>query len=281
MFDEFFAIFMALLFEALPFLLGGVVLSVAAGPVVERLLSSNALANPAAGLLAGSSAGMILPVCDCGSRPMAHRLSLAGKREFAIAFLVAAPVVNPIVLVTTWLAFQDADMVILRFALTFLMALVAGFVIARMRSEIALPLPAAHSSRWEGLPVFSGRVLGEFFELFPFLVIGSALTAGVQVFFDQGALTSAQGIYLSIAAMMALAFLLSICSSVDAFVAVGLGGTLGTGPALAFLTFGPVVNLKSMPMYLRLFSVPAIVVIVVIAAQFAFVGSVIAQLRGW
>ena len=81
--------------------------------------------------------------------------------------------------------------------------------------------------------------------------------------------------------MMFLAFLLSICSSVDAFVVAGLGGALGLGPTLAFLTFGPVVNLKSIPMYLRLFSGPAVLVIVVVSAQIAFVASGVVELRGW
>ena len=54
--------------------------------------------------------------------------------------------------------------------------------------------------------------------------------------------------------MMALGFVLSICSSVDALVIAGLGGGLGTGPLLAFLVMGPVLNLKSLPLYGRLFS---------------------------
>jgi uncharacterized protein len=94
-------------------------------------------------------------------------------------------------------------------------------------------------------------------------------------------LTDSQGVFLTIGAMMLLAFMLSICSSVDAFVVSGLGGTLGTGPILAFLVFGPVVNLKSMPLYLRLFSVPAVLAIVVLAIQISFVSSVVVQLRGW
>ena len=282
MWEEFVAIFLALLLEALPFLLAGVAVSVAVGPLVERVLRSEALGHPVAGLMAGAGAGLALPVCDCGSRPLAHRLAAAGRREFAIAFLVAAPVINPIVVVTTWLAFRDADIVILRLGLTLLMAIAAGLILSRLRGDVALRL-SEQQARAEGRDVgaWSGRVLTEFFELFPYLVAGSALAAGVQVFLDQSALTSVEGVYLSVVAMMALAFLLSICSSVDAFVAAGLGGALGTGPALAFVTFGPVVNLKSMPMYLRLFTLPAIAVVVLIALQFAFVGSTVAQLRGW
>jgi hypothetical protein len=98
--------------------------------------------------------------------------------------------------------------------------------------------------------------LEEFVELFQFLVVGSALAAAIQVFVRGSALAQTGGLLLPIGAMMGLAFLLSICSSVDAFVVAGLGSGLGLGPILAFLTVGPLMNLKSMPIYFRLFSLP-------------------------
>ncbi|MDZ7728758.1 MAG: permease [Dehalococcoidia bacterium] len=281
---EFFTIFLALIFETTPFLLAGVAIAAVGGPWLERSLSSAAMRTPGVGAMAGSGAGIFLPMCDCGSRPLAHRLALAGKREFAMAFMVAAPVINPIVLVTTWLAFRDAELLALRFGLTLSIALATAFVLVRLRGELALPGTGGHGhddhggSGWSEMP---GNILREFFELFQFLVLGSAMAAAIQVFVDQSLLTEAQGIFLSVAAMMALAFLLSICSSVDAFVVSGLAGALGTGPILAFLVFGPVVNLKSMPLYLRLFSVPTVIILVVIATQVAFVSSVAVQLRAW
>lgn len=280
---EFVTIFLALIFEATPFLLVGVLISVTAGPVVERVLATAALRNPVAGMVAGTSAGMLLPMCDCGSRPLAHRLTLAGRREFGIAFLVGAPVINPIVLVTTWLAFRDAELVALRIGVTALMALAVAFVLARARADVAIPIeedagrhePAGSGRGW------APRALEEFFELFQFLVVGAALAAFIQVFLDQGQLLSARGLALSVAAMMFLAFLLSICSSVDAFVVAGLGAGLGMGPTLAFLTFGPLVNLKSLPMYLRLFSTPAVLALGLLCGQIAFVAAVTVELRGW
>jgi uncharacterized membrane protein YraQ (UPF0718 family) len=132
-----------------------------------------------------------------------------------------------------------------------------------------------------GLGEASSRSVGEFFNLFAFLVVGSALAAAVQVFVDRDTLSAQQGVYLSIAAMMALAFVLSICSSVDAFVVAGLGASLGTGPLLAFLVLGPQVSLKTLPLYLRLFSWQAVTLLAVLVAQIAFVAAVVVQLRGW
>jgi len=277
---EFLTIFLALVFEATPFLLVGVLISVTAGPMMERVLSIAALRSPLMGMVAGTTAGLLLPMCDCGSRPLAHRLTLAGRREFGLAFLVGAPVINPIVLVTTWLAFRDAEFVALRMGMTALMALGVAFVLTRVRGEVAIPVdqlpePGVRPRSW------AERVLEEFFELFQFLVVGAVLAAFIQVFLDQGALLSARGLAVSVAAMMFLAFLLSICSSVDAFVVAGLGSGLGPGPTLAFLTFGPLVNLKSVPMYLRLFSAPAVAGLALICGQIAFVGAVVVELRGW
>ncbi len=282
--SEFTNIFLALLLEATPFLLAGVIISVVGGPLVERILATAALRNSALAVAAGASAGLVLPMCDCGNRPLAHRLALAGRREFALAFLVAAPVINPIVIVTTWLAFRSAELVVLRLLLTVLAAVAVAVVLSRLRRDIALPLDAAAGGESHAPPgpgTWAPRILDEFFELFQFLVVGAALAAAIQVFADQEEFLSARGVFLSIAAMMFLAFLLSICSSVDAFVVAGLGGAIGLGPALGFLVFGPLVNLKSIPMYLRLFSGPAVVLLVIICAQVAFAGAAIAELRAW
>jgi len=281
---EFATVFLALIFETTPFLLAGVLISVIAGPYLERVLAAAAMQNPVAGVIAGTGAGLLLPMCDCGSRPLAHRLALAGRKEFAVAFMVAAPVMNPIVIITTWLAFRDMKLLVLRLAITAIMALATSVVLTRLSSDLALAIPGevdAHDHGMSGWRSWSSRALEEFFELFQFLVVGSALAAFVQVFLKQDVLTSAEGVYLSIAAMMTLAFLLSICSSVDAFVVAGLGAGLGLGPILAFLTLGPLVNLKSIPMYLRLFSVPAVFALVVVVTQIAFVSSVFVELRGW
>lgn len=280
---DFASIFLALVFEATPFLLVGVIISVVAGPAVERILAGAAFRSPAVSVAAGTAAGLALPMCDCGNRPLAHRLALAGRREFALAFLVAAPVINPIVIVTTWLAFRDAELVVLRLGLTVLAAIAVAAVVARLRGTVALPLrePAAEAAAPSGPRTWAPRILEEFFELFQFLVLGAALAAAIQVFADEQALLSPGGVALSIVAMMFLAFLLSICSSVDAFVVAGLGGAVGFGPALAFLVFGPLVNLKAVPMYLRLFSLPAVMLLTIVVAQVAFAGAFIAELRAW
>ena len=237
---EFATVFLALIFETTPFLLAGVLVSVILGPVVERALASAAFRQPVVGMAAGVGAGMLLPMCDCGSRPLAHRLALAGRREFAMAFLVAAPVINPIVVVATWLAFRDMRLLILRLGITALMAIATAFVLARVQGEVAVPEATAdHDHAGEGWRSIPGHVLTQFFELFQYLVVGSALAAVIQLYVSQSSFLGASGVFLPILALMGLAFLLSICSSVDGFVMAGLARASGLARRSPSLPLAP------------------------------------------
>jgi uncharacterized membrane protein YraQ (UPF0718 family) len=94
----------------------------------------------------------------------------------------------------------------------------------------------------------------EFIEMGKYLVLGAMLAAGMQTFIQQNTLLSiGSGPFLSVLVMLALAFILSICSTVDAFVALGFVGTFSFGSVLSFLTFGPMVDIKSLLMYRQVF----------------------------
>jgi uncharacterized membrane protein YraQ (UPF0718 family) len=94
----------------------------------------------------------------------------------------------------------------------------------------------------------------EFFEMGRYLILGAALAAIMQTFVPQTSLlTIGSGPLLSVVAMLALAVVLSICSTVDAFVALGFVGTFSFGSILSFLVFGPMVDIKSIMMYLQVF----------------------------
>jgi uncharacterized membrane protein YraQ (UPF0718 family) len=96
--------------------------------------------------------------------------------------------------------------------------------------------------------------MDEFFEMIRFLVVGALLAAALQVFIPQSNLLVIGRTPLSSLLVMAgLAALLSICSTVDAFVALGFVGTFSTGAILVFLVFGPMVDIKSVMMYSRVF----------------------------
>ncbi len=153
-----YTLFLSLLVEAFPFLLIGVLLSNALRVFVdERQLLNRLPKHPLLAALCGSLGGFLFPACECGNVPVARRLLLKGcSNAVAIGFLLAAPVVNPIVLWSTWVAFRDQpELVWLRLGSTLLIATVIGWLFSRqpdLRPFLQKPVAAALDLRQQGTP---------------------------------------------------------------------------------------------------------------------------------
>lgn len=261
--------FLGIFIEAAPFLLLGTVTSglieVFIKPEdITRLLPRRAV--PAT--IAGAFMGFAFPVCECGVVPVVRRLYNKGLPiSVGIAFLLAAPVMNPIVLVSTYIAFGWGPVLIGRFVITAIVATSVGLIFAAKanNSDLLLPTSEWHTppsssknserpNLWRGLQQAIFLSGDEFFEMGRFLIIGSMLAAGMQTFVAQDVLLSlGSGPIASVFIMQVFAFVLSVCSTVDAFLALAFAGTFTTGSVLAFLTFGPMVDIKSMLMFLGVF----------------------------
>jgi uncharacterized membrane protein YraQ (UPF0718 family) len=274
------ALFQGLLIEALPFLLIGVVIAALArwfspgGTWLRRLPG-----HPVLGPLTGAALGFALPACECGNVPVARRLLVGGAPVgTALGFLFAAPVLNPIVLASTWAAFPDqpwllvarpvgAVLVALGLALLLRLLPEGQLLRADLLEERHLNQPLASVSLLErrtgviGLahqpaaPIASparppwSEVLRhgsrEFLSLALLLVAGCAIAALVQTLLPrQWLLAVGSAPTLSIVALMLLALVVSVCSSVDAFLALGFAAHVTPGAVLAFLLLGPVIDLK-------------------------------------
>jgi len=121
------------------------------------------------------------------------------------------------------------------------------------------------------LSLFIENSVQELRELGGVLVLGSMVAAILQVAVPREVIVSlGQGPILSIVAMMILAALVSICSTVDAFFALAFASTFTGGSLLAFLVFGPMVDLKALGLMLTVFKPRAIIYIFAIAAQLTF-----------
>jgi uncharacterized membrane protein YraQ (UPF0718 family) len=105
----------------------------------------------------------------------------------------------------------------------------------------------------------------EFFEMGRYLIIGSLLAATLQTLVSQETLLAlGRGPVISVITMQVLAFVLSVCSTVDAFLALAFVGTFTTGSLLSFLTFGPMVDIKSTLMFLGVFQRKTVVYLIVL-----------------
>ncbi|MCW5876904.1 MAG: permease [Anaerolineales bacterium] len=273
--DQFFTlstIFLGIFIEAAPFLLLG---TLASGLVevfldrdaIQRLMPKNALA----GAVAGGLLGFVFPVCECGVIPLTRRFFTKGLAPATgIAFLLASPVINPIVVASTYAAYGWGPILFWRIGLSLFIAVTVGLVFAlQSRSaQLLRPTPLiqisgasvdhAHPATAGSLGQRLNRALliagDEFFEMGRFLIIGSLVAALLQTVVPQTALLAVgSGPLLSVLVMMALAVLLSICSTVDAFVSLAFVGTFTSGSILSFLVFGPMVDIKAVMLYLQVF----------------------------
>ncbi|MEU0248057.1 permease [Streptomyces sp. NPDC006235] len=242
-------VFTAITVQAVPFLLLGTVVSAAIGAFVpqrvfQRLLPRRtALAVPVAG-----AAGVVLPGCECASVPVAGSLMRRGVAPAAaLAFLLSAPAINPVVLVATSIAFPgQPEMVLGRLAASLGTAVVMGWLWARFgREEWLRPAKRDTAHGPEGGPrAFASGLQHDFLHAGGFLVVGAAAAATFAIVVPSSLLEVFTGsAWLSVLLLAVLAVVLCVCSEADAFVAASLSGFSPTA-RLAFMVVGPMVDLK-------------------------------------
>jgi uncharacterized membrane protein YraQ (UPF0718 family) len=269
---NFTTVLLGIVIEAVPFLLLG---TVASGLVEVFVRREDVLRifprNPVIASLMGGVLGLVFPVCECGVVPLTRRLFNKGLPISAgIVFLLAAPIVNPVVIASTYAAYGWGRILIARIVLGFAVACIIGIIFSfnTKSSEIMRPdvLPQLPEMAGEIIPLESsespgarlGRAytiaINEFFEMGLYLIIGSGLAALLQTFIPQAALLAiGSGPVRSVLVMQALAYTLSVCSTVDAFLSLAFVNTFTTGSILTFLVFGPMVDIKSTLMFLGMF----------------------------
>ena len=251
-------VFCGVFVQAVPFLALGVVVSglVAAFVSTERLTRWLPRRTSAAVLAAGIG-GAVLPGCECGSVPVARRLFGEGvSGAAALTFMLAAPAINPVVLVATAVAFPGQPaMVAARCAGSLLTALIMGAAWARWGNLdwVTRRLPRPHAdgeSRWV---VFTEAARHDFLQAAAYLVLGAAAAAALRVLLPAWVFEHLAGqIVLGVIVMALLAVVLALCSEADAFVAASLT-MLPLLPRLVFLVVGPAVDVKLFAMQAGVF----------------------------
>jgi len=276
----------AIFIEAMPFLALGALLSGA----IEVLVPSEKLMKRIPGRLLpgislGIAAGFLIPTCECGVVPVVRRLARKGvPLHIAIAYMLSAPILNPVVLISTYVAFRGSLMMVAgRAVVAIIVAAAAGIIISRMGPKEGAKLDAGpdadghghehhnhqHHDHEEDTRTAAGTVLAilrhaghDFLDMGRFLILGALAAALFKTFLPQAVFDMLSGnLLLSISGMMALAFLLSVCSEADAFVAASFAG-LPAAAHLAFITYGPMLDLKLIGMYAATFRKKVLLVLV-------------------
>ncbi|MEC2070664.1 permease [Alkalihalophilus marmarensis] len=283
-------IFLSIVIEAVPFILLGVFVSALIQIYVKeewihRYLPKNAYAA----LLPAAFLGAIFPICECAIVPIVRRLIKKGMPlHVGVVFLVGAPILNPVVAASTYYAFRtDLTVLYARMGLAFILAIIIGgilYVIFKNSEQLKLSkdelvgiTPVTIESPGRKMNRFKQTLYhasDEFFLMGKYLILGAFIASLFQTFLDRELLlTIGSNEWSSTAVMMAFAFLLSLCSEADAFVASSFGNTFTTGSLIAFLVYGPMLDLKNTIMLFAFFKARFVVtfMIVVTVAVFAAV----------
>jgi len=241
-------VFVAVMVQALPFLVLGVLLSAAIAVFVPPSFFARALpSRPALAVPVAGAAGAVLPGCECASVPVAGALVRRGVTPAAaLTVLLSAPAINPIVLTATAVAFPgNPEMVLARLVASLLVACAMGWLWLRLGRTDWLKPPSrpSHDGQSRG-EAFWGSVRHDVMHAGGFLVVGAMAAATLKAVAPESWLrAAADNPVLAVLALAVLAVVLSICSEADAFVAASLSQFSLTA-RLAFLVVGPMIDLK-------------------------------------
>ncbi|MBY6037801.1 permease [Fictibacillus nanhaiensis] len=269
-------VFISILIEALPFVLIGVLIAgVIQMFVTEEMVARIMPKNKVLAVLFAAFLGAVFPACECGIVPITRRLIAKGVPVFAaIPFMLTGPIINPVVLFSTFVAFGNQwDIMIYRGGLAMVVSVLVGFLLAvqfknakvlkneigvlantQGNIELAATSETVDISFYNKLKGTLVHAVEEFFSVGKYLIIGALIAAGMQTYVKTSTLLQiGQGEVSSSLVMMGLAFVLSLCSEADAFIASSFQSTFTIGSIVAFLVYGPMLDIKNVLMMLAAF----------------------------
>jgi hypothetical protein len=287
-------IFLSMVMEAIPFVLVGVLISgLIQSFITERWIARIMPRNKFLSSLLGCSVGILFPSCECGIVPITRRLLGKGvPLNAGIAFMLTGPIVNPIVLFSTYVAFgNDWRVVAIRAGMAFAVALFVSVTISLLFPSLPLrqavqemAAAATPLSEVPRAPMPIGRKLGsvlthaveEFFSVGKYLVLGAFIAACMQTFIPTSSLLliGSNPVMASLV-MMGLAFTMSLCSEADAFIASSFRSSFSMGSISAFLVFGPMIDIKNTLMLLGTFKSKFVIVLIALVSVSTLAGSLI------
>ncbi len=251
-------IFMSIFFESLPFLLLGSFLS----SIIETYVSNETIAklipkNKVLGSLAGVFLGFFLPACDCAVIPVSKRL-LKKKVpvNVVVSSMLASPIINPVVLLSTYYAFYKTNSEIFwyRFMLGIVVALVIGIIMGIIfgNKEVVNDCEDeecscchSHSSKNKILEVIKHTGI-DLFDVVKYLMLGALIASLVQTLLPRNILSFFnESKALSVIALMLFAYLISLCSTSDSFVGKSLLSSFSKVSIIAYLLIGPMIDIKN------------------------------------
>ncbi|MDO4996895.1 MAG: permease [Bacilli bacterium] len=251
-------IFLSIFLESLPFILLGSLIS----SIIEVFVSNDKIAkllpkNKILGSIVGVLLGFFIPACDCAVIPVSKRL-LKKKVPInvAVSFMLASPIINPIVLLSTYTAFYKTNPEIFWYRLIFgiIISLIIGIILGIIYKDKDITINNSdedhcacckHHKDNKLISVINHTML-DMYDVLKYLMLGAFITAIFQTTIPRGVITVFNNNQVfSIITMMIFAYLISLCSTSDSFVGKSLLSQFSTTSVLAYLLVGPMIDIKN------------------------------------
>lgn len=262
--------FLGIFIETVPFILVGAVFS----SILQIFISENSITkifpkNKFLSSFAASILGIIFPICDCGTIPIARGFLKKGLPiHVAVTFMLSAPIVNPIAIISSVYAFKGMEeVVIYKILIGIIVSITVGIILSRYSSKevVSEYIMNCQCNLCQGKDLNEGGVFNkiknmflvagdEFFNVGKYMIIGILLSSIIQVLFNNNIISiNSKNDIFAILIMMFFACFLSVCSSSDAFIAKGFLNSFSKNSVLGFLILGPMINIKNIIMLLGSF----------------------------
>ncbi len=289
--NKFSIVFSSIVIEALPFILIGAVLAsfmqvYISNNIFNKIISKNKLL----GSIQAGIIGVFLPVCECATVPITN--GLLKKKvplNVAITYMLAAPIVNPLVILSTYYAFDgNIKVVLLRVGVGFFIAVIAGLLMLCLSGENNIFIDNGEGelqgkclcgcSEIDDNSSKPIRLLKhtslEFYEIGKYFIVGATLASIFQTFVPRDIIFYFENsAVLSIIILMAFSFLISLCSEADAFVASTFMNRFSLGSITGFLIIGPMIDLKNTIMLFSIFKKSFVIKLLFVVFSLCFIAS--------
>lgn len=267
---DFASIFTSIVLEAIPFIIiGSFISAIIQICISEELITKLIPSESILGYFGAALIGLILPVCECAIVPITRRLIKKGVPVgISVTFMLAVPIINPIVIMSTYYAFYDNQiMVALRIVGGFVAAILIGIIMNSLgenKNSISLDYMTNDNycncgcnvsfENQNKIKAIFGHANREFLDIMGYLIFGAFISSIFQMAASHGGVNFiANNKILMIIFMMSLGFLLSLCSEADAFVGRSFLANYSFSGVTAFLILGPMLDLKNLIMILGAF----------------------------
>lgn len=284
-------IFLSIIVEAFPFILIGVILSsVMQNYISERWIRRILPRNFFLAFFPAALLGILFPICECAIIPVVRGFVKRGlPLHLGTVMLIASPIVNPIVFTSTYFAFGfSLPMAILRVSMGFGLALFISFVIYvifRNSNQLRPSAEDGHehpvhgpASRKQKAIDTMAHISDEFLSTGKYIILGAIVTSLIQTFVNREVFVDLNdNRWLSPLSAMSFSYILSLCSGSDAFIASSFKTIFATGPLIAFLLYGPILNLRNTFLMLSYFRARFVVVFMAVVTLSVYLSALIIE----